>query len=141
MLLDACDGCLVCRPLLSAQDLGAADPYMAFPVMTGVMMMAMAELGGEGGAMAGSSTKMKAGMRGMALLVTPFTMHISTGVFVYWTTSNFYSILQTLAFKVGEAEQACAREEGGGESTSCPLRRAYVVLIVQIPSRQRGRGR
>lgn len=68
--------------------------------MTGVMMMAMAELGGEGGAMAGSSTKMKAGMRGMAVLVTPFTMHISTGVFVYWTTSNFYSILQTLAFKV-----------------------------------------
>lgn len=82
------------------QDLGAPDPYMIFPVMTGVMMMAMAELGGEGGALAGSSVKMKAGMRGMALLVTPFTMHISTGVFVYWTTSNFYSILQTLAFKV-----------------------------------------
>lgn len=88
-----------------AQDLGAADPYVAFPIMTGVMMMAMAELGGEGGAMAGSSVKMKAGMRGMALLVTPFTMNISTGVFVYWTTSNFYSILQTLAFKVRRAER------------------------------------
>lgn len=83
------------------QDLGAADPYMVFPVMTGVMMMAIAELGGEAGAMAVSSTKMKAGMRGMALLVTPLTMHISTGVFLYWTTSNFYSILQTMMFKVG----------------------------------------
>lgn len=89
----------------TAQDLGAPDPYMAFPIMTGVMMMAMAELGGESGAMAGSSVKMKAGMRGMALLVTPFTMNISTGVFVYWTTSNFYSILQTLAFKVRRTER------------------------------------
>ncbi|CAM9253069.1 unnamed protein product [Ectocarpus sp. 13 AM-2016] len=85
--------------ILWFQDLGAPDPYMIFPVMTGVMMMAMAELGGEGGALAGSSVKMKAGMRGMALLVTPLTMYVSTGVFVYWTTSNFYSILQTLAFK------------------------------------------
>lgn len=97
---DAC-GVVLVWLFSPAQDLGAADPYMAFPIMTGVMMMAMAELGGEGGAMAGSSKKMKAGMRGMALLVTPFTMHISTGVFVYWTTSNVYSILQTLLFKVG----------------------------------------
>ncbi|CAN0399200.1 unnamed protein product, partial [Hapterophycus canaliculatus] len=83
------------------QDLGAPDPYMVFPIVTGATMMAMAELGGEGMGAAGSSMKMKAGMRGMAFLAVPFTMNISTGVFVYWTTSNLYSILQTLAFKVG----------------------------------------
>lgn len=89
------------------QDLGAPDPYMIFPVMTGVMMLAMAELGGESGAMTFSSTKMKAGMRGMALLVIPFTINISTGVFVYWTTSNFFSVLQTLMFKVGGGLRSC----------------------------------
>lgn len=83
------------------QDLGAPDPYMIFPIVTGVLMLAMAELGGEGLGVAGNSTKMKAGMRGMALFAVPFTMGFPTGVFVYWTTSNLYSILQTMGFKVG----------------------------------------
>ncbi|CAN0317012.1 unnamed protein product, partial [Laminaria digitata] len=83
------------------QDLGAADPYMIFPITTGVMVLALAEIGGDGMSLASTSTKMRAGMRAMALLIVPFTMNISTGVFVYWTTSNLYSMLQTLAMKVG----------------------------------------
>ena len=84
-----------------SQDLGAADPYMIFPITTGVMVLALAEIGGDGISLASTSTKMRAGMRAMAFLIVPFTMNISAGVFVYWTTSNLYSMVQTLAMKVG----------------------------------------
>lgn len=82
------------------QDLSAADPYMIFPLTAGLTTLALAELGGEGMSTAFGSTKMRAGMRAMSVLIVPLTMNISTGVFLYWTTSNIYSIAQTLILKV-----------------------------------------
>ena len=82
------------------QNLGAADPYMIFPLTTGVTTLLLAELGGDGMAMATSSTNMRAGMRAMSLVIIPLTMKIPVGVFVYWTTSNLFSVSQTILLKV-----------------------------------------
>ncbi|CAM9692412.1 unnamed protein product [Ascophyllum nodosum] len=81
------------------ENLGAADPYMIFPLTTGVTTLLLAELGGDGMAMATSSTNMRAGMRAMSLVIIPLTMNIPVGVFVYWTTSNLFSVSQTILLK------------------------------------------
>ena len=78
------------------------------------MVLALAEIGGDGMTLASTSTKMRAGMRAMAVLIVPFTLKISTGVFVYWTTSNLFSILQTLALKVGGGGGQGGGWGGGG---------------------------
>lgn len=43
---------------------------------------------------------MKNVMRGMAVCMVPFTMHMPAAVFCYWTTANFFSVSQTLMLKV-----------------------------------------
>lgn len=73
---------------------------MIFPLTAGATTLVLTELGGDGMSMATNSTYMRAGMRAMSLAIVPLTMNISVSVFIYWTTSNFYSVFQTLLLKV-----------------------------------------
>lgn len=83
---------------------------MVFPVVTGAMVLAMGELGADGSTLSVSPAKLRAGMRAMALLVVPFTINIPAGVFVYWSTSNLFSIWQTMVLKVRTRH---GRDSGG----------------------------
>jgi len=38
-------------------------------------------------------------MRGLSLFMIPFTIHLPTCVYVYWTSNNIISVTQTLALK------------------------------------------
>ena len=79
-------------------DLTAADSTMIFPVVNSITFLMMIELGGDGMAQQDQS-KFKWVMRGLAFFMTPATMSMPTGVFVYWTANNCMSVIQSVVFK------------------------------------------
>ncbi|CAM9120991.1 unnamed protein product [Choristocarpus tenellus] len=87
-------------------DLGAADPTHAFPILTGLTFLLMAEVGADGMAQGSNSSSMRAGMRGLSVVMVPLTWNVSSGVFVYWLTSNMYSLAQTLFLKAPKIKSA-----------------------------------
>eukprot|EP00616_Rhizochromulina_sp_CCMP1243_P016808 CAMPEP_0118970136 /NCGR_PEP_ID=MMETSP1173-20130426/7097_1 /TAXON_ID=1034831 /ORGANISM="Rhizochromulina marina cf, Strain CCMP1243" /LENGTH=361 /DNA_ID=CAMNT_0006919455 /DNA_START=15 /DNA_END=1100 /DNA_ORIENTATION=+ len=80
-------------------DLAAADPTFIFPVVTTASFIFMIELGADG-MDANQQATMKNVMRGLGLLMLPFTYQMPCAVFCYWSAANFMSVCQTLALKV-----------------------------------------
>ncbi|KAI8059936.1 60Kd inner membrane protein-domain-containing protein [Gilbertella persicaria] len=80
-------------------DLAAKDPYYVLPALSAAGAMAVLEAGTEAGAANPQSKGMKNVFRGLTVLVIPFTAWMPSGVFVYWITSNLFSIGQILALK------------------------------------------
>ncbi|KAI8640597.1 60Kd inner membrane protein-domain-containing protein [Parasitella parasitica] len=80
-------------------DLAAKDPYYVLPVVSAAGVMAVLEAGTEAGAANPQSKGMKNVFRALTVVMVPFTAWMPSGVFVYWITSNFFSIGQILALK------------------------------------------
>ncbi|KAI8362814.1 60Kd inner membrane protein-domain-containing protein [Blakeslea trispora] len=85
--------------LLWFTDLSEKDPYYVLPAVSALGVMAVLEAGTEAGAANPQSKGMKNVFRGLTVLMVPFTAWMPSGVFVYWVTSNFFSIGQILALK------------------------------------------
>ncbi|KAJ0397082.1 hypothetical protein ATCC90586_001880 [Pythium insidiosum] len=80
-------------------DLSVADPTYALPVISSALMIASVEMGAD--AMpAGWGDKAKFGMRLFGVMLVPLTMNFSSGVLVYWVSSNTYTLAQTALFRV-----------------------------------------
>ena len=79
-------------------DLTAADPYYIFPIANAVSFLFMLELGADGIETSQQET-FKWAMRGLAVAMGPLTMSMPQAVFIYWTTNNAISIVQTLILK------------------------------------------
>lgn len=83
-------------------DLTLPDPYYIMPVLAGLSMLATVELGaldGMQGQPESTQKRTKMVMRFVSLAIVPFTMNMPAGVFVYWVTSNIFSLIQTSALK------------------------------------------
>lgn len=84
-------------------DLTVADPTYALPILSSLTFLATVELGAADG-MQGQPPetlrKMKMAMRALAVIIVPVTMTMPAGVFVYWCTSNLFSLVQTAVLKV-----------------------------------------
>ncbi|KAI8093188.1 60Kd inner membrane protein-domain-containing protein [Halteromyces radiatus] len=80
-------------------NLALPDPYYILPVISATGMLAVLEAGTEAGSATPQSKGMKNFMRGITVLTVPFTAWMPSGVFVYWITSNIFSIGQILALK------------------------------------------
>ncbi|KAI8370312.1 60Kd inner membrane protein-domain-containing protein [Radiomyces spectabilis] len=80
-------------------DLTAQDPYYILPVASAAGVMLVLEAGTEAGAATPQSKGMKNLFRGLTVLMVPFTAWMPSSVFVYWVTSNAFSIGQILALK------------------------------------------
>jgi YidC/Oxa1 family membrane protein insertase len=106
---------------ISMTDLTAADPTYIMPLLSSATFLATVELGGAGNpetAGAAQQTMMtKWGLRGLAVALVPMTAGFSKGVFVYWITTNGWSLLQTLAFKVPVIKKIVAIPEVPKEAT------------------------
>ena len=76
-------------------DLSAADPYLILPAANALSFLLMIELGADG-LQTGDQDTFKWVMRGLAVAMTPLTMSMSQGLFVYWSTNNVFSIAQAL---------------------------------------------
>lgn len=81
------------------QDLSAADPTLALPVISSALMIASVELGGDA-LPEDYKEQVTFGMRALAVVMIPITMNFSSGIFVYWVTSNLFTVLQTAALRV-----------------------------------------
>lgn len=75
-------------------DLSAADPYYLLPVFNSLTFLLMIELGADGVKMDQQKTFQMV-MRGLGVAMVPLTMYMPTAVFVYWTTNNVLSLIQT----------------------------------------------
>uniref|UniRef100_K3WL12 Membrane insertase YidC/Oxa/ALB C-terminal domain-containing protein n=1 Tax=Globisporangium ultimum (strain ATCC 200006 / CBS 805.95 / DAOM BR144) TaxID=431595 RepID=K3WL12_GLOUD len=80
-------------------DLSAADPTLALPVISSALMVASVELGGEA-LPEDYKDQVKFGMRALAVVMIPITMNFSSGIFVYWVSSNLFTVVQTAALRV-----------------------------------------
>ncbi|KAI7873221.1 60Kd inner membrane protein-domain-containing protein [Mucor mucedo] len=80
-------------------NLAEKDPYYILPVVSAAGVMLVLEAGTEAGAANPQSKGMKNVFRALTLVMVPFTAWMPSGVFVYWVTSNFFSIGQILALK------------------------------------------
>lgn len=72
-------------------NLSVMDPTYVLPVICGISLLGMTELGGDTG-----STKlsplMRTGMRAVALLSVPMTYWFPAAIFCYWIPNNMFSI-------------------------------------------------
>ena len=106
---------------ISMHDLTAADPTYIMPVLSSATFLATVELGGVGNpetSGAAQQTMMtKWGLRALSVALIPMTAGFSKGVFVYWITTNMFSLGQTLAFKVPLIKKIVAIPEIPKEAT------------------------
>lgn len=85
-------------------NLAVPDPMYIMPVLTSATMLAVIELGADGNApMAG---QMKMIMRGMSVVIIPFTASMPAGLFAYWMTNNMFSLSQVAILKVPAVRDA-----------------------------------
>lgn len=105
-------------------NLAAADPTYGLPLASAALFLATVEAGAADG-MQGQDPatlkRMKFLMRGLAVGLVPLTASMPAGVFVYWATSNAYSLAQALALKtapvrrlMGVPEPTAATPGAGG---------------------------
>ena len=87
-------------------DLTVQDPYFLLPVISSLTFYAIIELGAEGAVQTNQSAMMKKFMKGLAVVMIPATYAFPTGVFMYWVTSNFFSLGQTALFKIPALKKA-----------------------------------
>ncbi|TYZ57064.1 hypothetical protein PybrP1_000967 [[Pythium] brassicae (nom. inval.)] len=87
------------------QDLSLADPTMALPVISSVLMVASVELGGDA-LPEEYREKVTFGMRALAVAMVPITMNFSSGIFVYWVSSNLFTVVQTGALRINAVKRA-----------------------------------
>ncbi|XP_075067578.1 mitochondrial inner membrane protein OXA1L [Mixophyes fleayi] len=86
-------------------DLTAADPIYVLPIIVTCSMLAVIELGAEFGVNNPQLVVMKNVMRVMPLAVFAFTLNFPTAVFMYWATSNFFSIAQVALLRIPAVRQ------------------------------------
>jgi YidC/Oxa1 family membrane protein insertase len=95
-------------------DLTVADPTYALPVIASATFLLTVEAGAADG-MEGQPEKMKKRMknimRGVAVVIVPFTLNLPAAVFMYWTTSNAFSLAQTMLLKIPGAKKALGLPE------------------------------
>ncbi|KAJ3159786.1 Mitochondrial inner membrane protein oxa1l [Geranomyces michiganensis] len=79
-------------------NLAVADPTWVLPIVASLSMIFIMEVGAEGGTQMASKT-VKNVMRTMMLIFIPFTASLPAAIFMYWVSTNMFSLLQTLALK------------------------------------------
>ncbi|XP_070810897.1 mitochondrial inner membrane protein OXA1L-like [Pituophis catenifer annectens] len=84
-------------------DLTAPDPYYILPVMASVTMWIVTEIGLQTGPPNPHLDLMKKVFRVMPVVFLPFIISFPTAIFTYWLTSNLFSIMQILLFRLPAA--------------------------------------
>ena len=107
-------------------DLTVADPTYALPIISAGTFLLMVELNAADG-MEGQTDKMRKRfkniMRGVAVLIVPFTLDMPAAVFMYWSASNMVSLVQSSVLKVPAVKRmvgipVLAPKKGSGASVA-----------------------
>uniref|UniRef100_A0A8D8QTV7 Mitochondrial inner membrane protein OXA1L n=1 Tax=Cacopsylla melanoneura TaxID=428564 RepID=A0A8D8QTV7_9HEMI len=82
-------------------DLTLPDQYYLLPIFTSATLYLTLHLGAEGAAMAGPAAKYtKYIVRGIPLVIFPFTLNFPGAILMYWSTTNFLSLIQVAVLKI-----------------------------------------
>lgn len=82
-------------------DLTVSDPYYLLPIVTSLTMMATIELGTDGARLnAQNMNAMKWVLRGMPVIIFPFTLQFPAAVLCYWVATNLFSLVQVGFLKI-----------------------------------------
>ncbi|XP_025247038.1 mitochondrial inner membrane protein OXA1L [Theropithecus gelada] len=82
------------------QDLTVSDPTYVLPLVVTATMWAVLELGAETGVQSSDLQWMRNVIRVMPLIALPVTMHFPTAVFMYWLSSNLFSLGQVSCLRI-----------------------------------------
>lgn len=82
------------------QDLTVSDPTYVLPLVVTATMWAVLELGAETGVQSSDLQWMRNVIRVMPLIALPITMHFPTAVFIYWLSSNLFSLGQVSCLRI-----------------------------------------
>jgi len=80
-------------------NLNGADTTLILPAANALSFLIMIEMGADGLAASDQNT-FKWVMRGLVVALTPLTMHMPQGLFIYWGANNAFSIVQAAVFKI-----------------------------------------
>ncbi|XP_045864264.1 mitochondrial inner membrane protein OXA1L [Meles meles] len=86
--------------LLWFQDLTLSDPTYILPLVVTATMWGVLELGAETGVQSSDLQLMRNVFRVMPLAVLPITIHFPTAVFMYWLSSNMFSLVQVACLRI-----------------------------------------
>ncbi|XP_006883188.1 PREDICTED: mitochondrial inner membrane protein OXA1L-like [Elephantulus edwardii] len=86
--------------LLWFQDLTVFDPTYVLPLVVTATMWGVLELGAETGMQSSDLQWMRNIIRVMPFAVLPITIHFPTAVFVYWLSSNLFSLGQMACLRI-----------------------------------------
>lgn len=82
-------------------DLTVPDQFFLLPLITSATMWATIELGVDGGRLDASNMQiMRYVLRAIPLVMIPFTINFPGAILVYWTSSNFISLIQVGILKI-----------------------------------------
>ncbi|XP_015706129.1 mitochondrial inner membrane protein OXA1L [Coturnix japonica] len=81
-------------------DLSCPDPTYALPLLSSATMWMVLEAGVESGVSSPQAGAVRVVLRLLPLLFLPMTIHFPAAIFVYWLTSNSFSLLQALLLRV-----------------------------------------
>ncbi|KAI5729651.1 hypothetical protein M8J76_004965 [Diaphorina citri] len=82
-------------------DLTLPDQFYLLPLLTSATLFVTLEIGAEGAPMAGNSAKYaKYLLRAIPIVIFPFSLNFPGAILLYWTTSNFMSLIQVSILKV-----------------------------------------
>ncbi|KAF6351998.1 OXA1L mitochondrial inner membrane protein [Rhinolophus ferrumequinum] len=82
------------------QDLTLSDPLYVLPLVVTATMWGVLELGAETGVQSADLQWMRNVMRLMPLAVLPITIHFPSAVFMYWLSSNLFSLSQVACLRI-----------------------------------------
>ncbi|KAM8783672.1 mitochondrial inner membrane protein OXA1L [Rhynchonycteris naso] len=82
------------------QDLTVSDPTYLLPLIVTASMWGVLELGAETGVQSSDLQWMRNVMRLMPLAVLPITVHFPSAVFMYWLSSNMFSLSQVACLRI-----------------------------------------
>ncbi|XP_008063470.1 mitochondrial inner membrane protein OXA1L [Carlito syrichta] len=82
------------------QDLTVSDPTYMLPLVVTATMWGVLELGAETGMQSSDLQWMRNVIRVMPLVVLPITIHFPSAVFVYWLSSNLFSLGQVACLRI-----------------------------------------
>ncbi|XP_012504816.1 PREDICTED: mitochondrial inner membrane protein OXA1L isoform X2 [Propithecus coquereli] len=82
------------------QDLTVSDPTYMLPLVVTATMWGVLELGAETGVQSSDLRWMRNVIRVMPLAVLPITIHFPSAVFMYWLSSNMFSLCQVACLRI-----------------------------------------
>lgn len=82
-------------------DLTVPDQFFLLPIITSCTMLATIEVGTDGARLASANLQtMKYVLRALPFVILPFTINFPGVILLYWTCSNFISLLQVGVLKI-----------------------------------------